>query len=44
MFLCVLHNPEDGPTKDRNILGVYEVHVHNVIFGSFNNNWAKAVQ
>jgi hypothetical protein len=32
MLLCVIHSPEDGHMKDRNILGLYEVRVHNVLF------------
>jgi len=44
MFLCVIHSPEDEPMMDRNILVIYEVHVHNVVFGSVNNNCTKAGQ
>ena len=44
MFLCVIHSTEDGLMEDRNILGLYEVHVHNVVYSSFTNNWTKAVQ
>jgi hypothetical protein len=44
MFHCAIHSPEDEHMKDRNILGLYEVRVRNVLFGSVNNNWSKAVQ
>jgi hypothetical protein len=44
MFLCVIQFPEDEPMTDRNILGLYEVHVHNAVFNSVNSEWTKAVQ
>jgi len=44
MFLCVIHSREDERMKDRNILGLSEVHIRNVVFGSVNNNWTKEVK